>query len=564
MSIEKLLPKILQATRQPKDIFLLFLLVLLLLWQPSYLHQQLNLYELGLYLPGIDAVSQGQVPFRDFFHLRGPFELYVPALFMKIFGFRVDVLATCFYLGTVLTILVAVLIAYELIHQRVLLYSFVLIIVTRTFPRVVFTCWGGMRYAWGLLAVWCLIRFLKSNRPGWLLAAGCLAATAMLTSIEIGVIVLIAFMAAAVMGNNTRLRSRRNTAWVFLCGFLAVTLPYGIYLLSQNAVMPYLQAQWTVVTHMQKTFVQLDRTPDTVPKFLHAVFFPLDKSFYQMTPVYCYMSFFFLYFWRMFNKKVTALEQATLVVAVYGLILFLTGFRKIEFVEYEMSLQPEKIVLFFLLGQFIVWANTRFARFKWVGTVLLAAVIISSAIYFVGRFKTRYYKTSWVYQLIPGKDKGKQLLINGAFASPIDLPRIKNMAIPLWQAEDLEQLKSFVDEHVPAHEAVWMYPELGSLHFILDRPWVGRFPTVTLSWMDEGWFADYEKALEDNPPRYAIFTKEKLFYFDTSIFLVPANRVKHERMMQFLYHHYVIEGQTPSYLIYRRITMSQQLINDGK
>src|SRR5271170_1953937 len=118
--MQKLLLRFLQSSRQPKDILLLILLVLLLLWQPLYLHQELNLFEWGLYLPGIDAVSQGQVPFRDFFHLRGPFELYGPAFFMKIFGFRADVLAAYFYLGTVVTILVAVLIAYELISQRFL------------------------------------------------------------------------------------------------------------------------------------------------------------------------------------------------------------------------------------------------------------------------------------------------------------------------------------------------------------------------------------------------------------------------------------------------------------
>ncbi len=541
-----MLSRFLQATRKPKDLFLLFLLALLLLWQPSYLRQELNLFEWGLYLPGIDAVSQGQVPFRDFFHLRGPFELYVPALFMKIFGFRADVLAAYFYLGTVLTILVAVLIAYELIQQRFLLYSFVLILVTRTFPRVVFTSWGGMRYAWGLLAVWCLIRFLKDNRSGWLLAGGCLAAIGLLTSIEIGVIVWIAFMAVMALS-----REHRRASWVFLSGFLCVTVPYGIYLVSQNAVMPYVQAQWTVVSHMQKTFLQLDRVPDTIPKFLHALFFPPDKSFYQMTPMYSYMFFFFLYFWRMANKKVTALEQAALVVAVYGLISFLTGFRKIEFVEYEMSLQPDKIILFYLLGQLIVWAQQKLTRFKWVGAVLVVAVIISSVIYSVGRFKTRFYKTSWVCQLIEGQDAEKEALINGSVVTTIDLPRIRHMMIPVWQAQDLEQLKAFVDKHVPVHEAVWMYPELGSLHFILERPWVGRFPMVTLSWMDDGWFAEYETALERNPPRYAIFDKMELFSLNRSYFLVLANRIKHERMMQFLYHHYVIETQTPSYFVYR-------------
>jgi hypothetical protein len=544
MFIDKL-SKFLQARRKPKDILLLFLLALLLLWQPSYLHQELNLFELGLYLPGIDAISQGQVPFRDFFHLRGPFELYVPALFMKVFGFRVDVLATYFYLGTVLTMLVSVLIAYELVQQRALLYSFVLIIVTRTFPRVVFTCWGGMRYVWGLLAVWCLIRFLKGDRPSWLFAAGCLAAIGLLTSIEIGVLVLAAFMAVVVLSPESRRR-----AWVFLAGFLIISLPYGIYLLSQNAVMPYVQAQWVVVTHMQNTYLQLDSIPNTIPKFLHALFFPKDRSFYQLTPMYCFMSFFSLYLWRMFNKRITALDQAALVVAVYGLILFLTGFRKIQFVEYEMALQPDKIILFYLLGQFIVWIQERSARLKWVGAALLAAVIISSVIYSAGRFKTRFYKPSWVGQLIAGKDEAKSALIDGSPVVSVDLPRIGHMIIPVWQAEDVEQVKAFIDGHVPAHEVVWMYPEIAGLHFILDRPWVGRFSMPILSWMDEGWFADYEKTLESDPPRYAILIKEKLFYYSVPLFSVPANRVKHARMMQFLYKHYVLVGQTPNYLIY--------------
>jgi len=534
--------------RQPKDIFFLFLLALLLLWQPSYSHQELNLFEWGLYLPGIDAVSQGQVPYRDFFHLRGPFELYAPAFFMKMFGFRADVLAAYFYFGTVLTILVAVLIAYELIQQRVLLYSFVLIIVTRTFPRVVFTCWGGMRYAWGLLAVWCLIRYCKTNRPGWLMAAGCLAAIGLLTSIEIGVIALAALMVLMALD-----REHRRKSWIFLSGFLLMALPYGMYLLGQNAWGSFLQAQWVVVTNMQKTFLQLDRIPNTIPMFLHAIFFPLDKSFYQMTPMYSYMFFFSLYFWRMFNRKITAIDQASLVVAVYGLLLFLTGFRNLWASEYEMSLQPEKIVLFYLLGQFITWAGQRFARFKWMGLVLLAAVILSTAIYTTGRFKTRFYKFSWVCELLQGKDEAKREIINGSPVRPIDLPRLKHMTVPVWQATDLEELNRFVNEHVAAHETVWVYPELGCLHFLLDRPWVGRFPMVNLCWMDEGWFTDYEATLLQHPPRYAIVSKMKEFYFNPNFFKVRANRVKHERMMQFLNNHYVIETQTPSYLVYRRI-----------
>jgi len=548
MFIKKSLTDILLAKRSRKDILFLFLLALLLLWQPFYLRQELNLFEWGLYLPGIDAVSQGQVPFRDFFHLRGPFEIYLPALFMKVVGFRADVLATYFYLGTLLTILVAVLIAYELIDQRLLLYSLVLILATRTFPRVVFTCWGGMRYAWGLMAVWCLIRFLKSSRPGWLFASGCLAAIGLLTSIEIGVIAVASFLAVISLSRECRQR-----AWVFLSGFLIIALPYGIYLFCQNALGSYFEAQWVVVTHMQKTFLQLDRIPNTFPVFLHAVFFPLDKSFFQMTPIYTYMFFFSLYVRRLINNKISALDQAALAVAMYGFVSFLTIFRNLWASEYEMSLQPEKIVLFFLLGQIIGWAHGKFSNFRWAGVLLMAAVIVSTVIYGFGRMETRFYKTSWVNEWITGKDKVKNSLINGSPVTSIDLPRIKYMHIPVWQAQDLEQLKAFVDTHVSAHEALWTYSEIAPLNFILQRPWVGRFPDATMSWMDDGWFDEYEKTLERDPPRYAIISKQKQFYFNPNFFKVPGNRNKHERLMRFLYNHYVIKGQTPSYFIYQRV-----------
>jgi len=522
----------------------LMILAMAIMWDPDYLHQQLNLFEWGLYLPGIDAVSQGQVPYRDFLHLRGPFELYAPALFMKTFGFRADVLAGYFYFGTVLTVLASVLIAFELIGQRFLLYSFVLIVVTRTFPWVVFTFWGGMRYAWGLLALWTLVKFFKSDRRGWLAAAGCLAAISAWTSVEIGASVVIAFLVVATMSRQVRSKS-----WLFFAGFLSISVPYGIYLLSQHAFMPYLQDQWTVVTHNGKTFLEVYPVPDTIAKLVHAVFVPGDINFHQMTPMYCYAGFLGYYAWRLNRREATVLDHAVLAVAVYGLMIFASGFRSLWASVFEMSLQPEKIVLFYLLGQAIVRAQQQFSRIKWVGLLLLAGVFMSSMIFSIGHFDRKFYKFSWGYRLISGKHVKK----THEPESVIDLPRIRHMTIPQWQAEDIEQLKTFVDAHVPEHEKIWMYPELGSMYFLVNRPWVGRFPQATLSWEDEDWFADYEKALESDPPKFAVVDKVIPFYFDSIYFLVPANRAKHERMMLFLHDHYAVTGQTPTYFIYQRI-----------
>ena len=54
-TMKQALSRFFQAKRKPKDIFLLSLLVLFFLWRPSYLRQELPLFEWGLYLPGIDA-----------------------------------------------------------------------------------------------------------------------------------------------------------------------------------------------------------------------------------------------------------------------------------------------------------------------------------------------------------------------------------------------------------------------------------------------------------------------------------------------------------------------------
>ncbi len=532
---------------KPIDILLISLLSVILLWQPYYLYQQVNLFEWGLYLPGIDAVAQGQIPYRDFFHMRGPFELYVPAFFMSVFGFRADVLGTYFYLGSVLTILVILWIAYELIKQRALLYCFVLVLIARTFPRVVFTFWGGMRYAWGALAIWGLVKAFKTRRRRWFLASGVFMGISFLTSIEIGIGVFFAFLAL-----NVVVKEIRKSAGLFLAGFLVIILPYFIYLLTQNALGPYLQAQIVVVTKNPNTFLQIEPTPNTPTKFVHALFVPSDMNFRQMTPFYCYIAFVCFYFWRWINKKVTVLDQALVAVAAYGIILYTTGFRSLWASVFEMSLQPEKIILFYLLAQLVSEIKYKFNKFKWVATIVLVAIVLSSVVYSTGRFNKRFFTVAWLGKKIAGKDTAKLVPLSEQSTQLLDLPRIKHMVVPSWQAEDLKQLKSFIDKHTKPHERVWMYPELASLHFILNRPWVGRFPMGTSPWLDEGWFIEYEKDLQAAPPEYAIVNKVIPSYFEKNYFPIKASKVKYERMMNFLQSHYVVEESTPTYFIYRR------------
>jgi len=146
------------------DLFFLFLFTILSTFQPYFLYGEINLFEFGIYLPNINAVLDGLVPYRDFFHLRGPLELYVPAFFMNIFGENMAVLEVYFYVGTIITLIIGIFIAKELYQTRFVLYLMTLILITRTFPRVVYNNWGGMRFALGLLAILLIVFSFKRQK----------------------------------------------------------------------------------------------------------------------------------------------------------------------------------------------------------------------------------------------------------------------------------------------------------------------------------------------------------------------------------------------------------------
>lgn len=515
------------------DSFILSVATLVLTWQPYLFHQNINLFELGLYLPGIDAVLQGAVPFRDFFYLRGPFELYLPAFLMRIFGENLGVLTAYFYAGTALTLAVCVWLAVRVLPLRIFLYSLFPVLITRTFPRVVFSYWGGMRYAWGLLAVLALILYFKRENKRWLFYGGILTAISGFTSIEIGVCAGFAALACVIFSG----RNWSKTVLAYLSGFLTVALPYVVYLSFQGALGAYLDAQWVVVTRMMNVFLRTETTPDTIGKFIIALLNPAGKNFRQMTPFYAYLFLcgYAIYRWR--KSRLDPVDKAVLAISAYGVMLYLTGFRTIWQSVFEMALQPEKIVLFYLVSRFFIWLISVPKRKK-IGYLLVIAVISSSLGFSISRFSKRF-TVFW-------KDP-----FRGKATARLDLARVKGMVVPQWQAEDLVKLSDFINNNTREGETVWMYPELGSLHFILQRRWVGKFPIATAAWMEESWYRDYMAELKCLNPRYAIFERKSPRHFEEPCYAEAAKN-KFKEQWAYLLANYTLVLSTPSYDIYLR------------
>lgn len=552
-----------------RDTFILSCFVIFITWHPYFLYAKINIFELGLYLPGIDAILRGMVPFRDFFHLRGALELYVPALMMKISGVNAGVLELYFYVGTVISLIICVLIAKEIIKTRLILYLFVLVVTARTFPRVVFTYWGGMRYALGLLALFCAVKFFKREKPVWIFLSGLFSILGLLTSIEIGACAVTGVLASFVFCLIFRLQEKRiilKNLWVYLLGIAAVLLPYGIYLIWTHSLAPYLDSVYTVVTRMQKTFDPgiLAQHPESLKDVLYAMFMPQSKNFRHMSPAHFYIIFFGYLAFRARYRKLSQLDLCAACVGIYGVVMYTSAFRLIWASQFEMALQPQKILLFFILerawqflgdwqkGQVVLpklkWGWVR----KYAVNIFLVILIVSSVGYSLDRYNKRFFVFKYVSRVISNKNFDKILPFPKSHGRQLTIERMKGMTVPLEQADEFETLVAFFNRNTTANEAVLVFPELGAYNFIIQRPFVGRFPMVTFSWFHPNWHKEFMGHVNETKPRFIIMPRVLEQSWKDNHLGLEENREKYQEMLSLIESRYVLEKTTPLSYIYKR------------
>ncbi len=565
------------------DFLLLTVFTILITFQPFYLSGEINFYELGLYLPGIDGILKGLIPYRDFFHLRGPFELYLPALAMKFFGGHVAVLETCFYVGNMLIMLLWLLVGQKIYSTRLVYYLMALVLIARTFPRVTFDYWGGFRYAWGAAAVLFGVWFFKRTRPLWLLWAGIFSVLGLLTSVEIGACSIAAILGALAFSYFYKIQDRRKIVdglYLYLLGCLAVAVPFLAYMAAHHALLPFLDSVYMVVTKMQKIInVQfVDTIPDTPWEVFLVLINPAHKNFRHLTPAYLYIFLFVYVLLRIRKKQLNNMDACLVCVGLYGLVMYNTAFRLIWASQFEMALQPEKILLFFLLERAWVTldakkfyyllknkmnARKKIDHFKITAIrFLVFALVISTVAYAIQRFNKRFFVYKWTRNFVMGKERDSLRPLHDQASAELNLPRVKGMTVPLWQAKDVKMLAEFMDKHTQPTESVFMFPEMGSYHFVVNRPWVGKFPMATFTWFKEAWHAEFMEELKNAAPRYAVFVKDLGTTFPNVYFRIPENKQKYDDVFNFLQANYQIVAETPSLWIYEKqewaLTSGQQ------
>ena len=235
----------------------------------------------------------------------------------------------------------------------------------------------------------------------------------------------------------------------------------------------------------------------------------------------------------------------------YGLVLYAAAFRKIEGHHFEMALQVEKFVYFFMIESALLYMWARWSK-PWAYCAA-AAILISSMAYSIYRYDFRFPMFKLMEKKVFHKKvKGLSLLEDEPKAL-LNIDRARGHIVPRWQEEEITGVVEFLKAHTRPQEAVFCFPEVGNFNFWADRPFIGHFPIATFSWMYEPWYQELLNDFQKSKPRYVVMTHvgdrtfPEVWYFRN-----PRNKERFEEMTQLILSNYVPVKSFETVAIYER------------
>jgi len=257
------------------------------------------------------------------------------------------------------------------------------------------------------------------------------------------------------------------------------------------------------------------------------------------------------------------------------MMLYMAGFRRLDGHHFEMALQPQKVLYFFILEEVYLyfrsirihemhrlkgsivkgWEYVLSRKKVYAINFLIIAFIGSSLGYSFTRYSRRFVMAKLAINQISGKPNRDLSLLHDVEKRAVHIKRAKGMVVPKWQAEEMEGIVGFLEKNTNPDEVIFTYPELGNFNFWLDRPFVGRFPIATFAWMDQKWYKELIADFKKTEPRYAIMTNPGHRTFPEEwYFRNKANIEKHNEMTKLITDNYKIIQSYESVSLYERIS----------
>lgn len=528
------------------DFAILSLFTIIITFQPYFKHGEINFYETGIYLPVINALFHGQVLFRDVFVLRGPLEIFIPAFIMKIFTPHIVYLYLYFYIGTIITMLFYVFFAIFFLRKRIFLYAFVFSFIARTFPRVAFHIWGGIRFGFGILPIIFITLFLKYRKRVYLFISGLCCGIGFLFSPEIGAFgglsVLLTLCFYGLFYKNWMYVIKNLSMFLFGC-FLSLA-PFFVYLIKNHALVSYIEINFTFLRNMWDAFDPAYVSP--MPRSLLDALFALlpgSDNFKHMTPTYFYIAVCLYFIIKVFRGKWWDRDFYIVPLFFYSVFMYIGAFRNLEGHQFEMALQPEKLLVFIFIERLYFFMRGIHKpilgkiRGKTLAYIFMILVFTGFIGYSIQRFNHRFITFKLMVAKVKGKNTENLLPYSADASCQLQIKRAKGVILACNKKKEIETIVNFIKTNTSINTPLFTYPYLGTYNFLADRLCLSRFCTTQFTWASVKWHEEMMDRLRKLKPRY-ILIKKDLSELEP-FFKSRENKFFYDDVMNYLRKNYV-------------------------
>jgi len=430
------------------------------------------LSEEGEMLAWVDTVLRGGALSRDTFCLYGPLSVWaVAALFclcrpslglwrLWIFGLNAAALIAAYWLLRSIT------------RTRIAASAGALTVGILCIGSVPAMSWSLSRVGFGLAAITSLHHALDRRNRAWHVAAGALAAMALLYSPEVGASCAVAFMVVLLLYPSRRF----GLLWT-ITGTILVLVPTVLYLIATNSFWATINnvtlfSRVKLLGFAALIFPQLEFTAES----LRAYFVPAVIAVAAFSVAT-----------KLLRGQRDARTLTELALVLFGGVLFNAAVSRPDDIHLPFVAPPALILLTILLED--AWFALRVPERR--VPAVLASVLAFAA-------------------LIPWASTARDD-INSLFELPtgraLDLPRGGGALFPDEFAHDLEQLVRAIESRTAPDEPIWIFPNEALLYFLADRPQPTHFPLAIFA-ITRDQREELIGDLERTRPRWAVVYRD--------------------------------------------------------
>ncbi len=468
------------------------------------------LSEEGEMLAWVDTVLRGGALSRDTFCLYGPLSVWLVAALFALFQPSIG-LWRCWIFGLNALALIAIyFLLRAFTRTRLAAAAGTIGVGALCAGAVPAMSWSLARVGLGLAAIAALNRALDHGSRSWHIAAGALAAGALLYSPEAGTSCAIAIALVLLLS------SRRWFAisWTAL-GAAIVFIPAILYLVGTHSLAATFDnmARFSRVRLLGFGALVFPRFQLTIES-LRAYFAPAVlavSTFVTATKL--------LRGWR----DARVLTETALII--FGVVLFNAAVSRPDDIHLPFVLPPVLILLSGLLEE--AWFAWQSPNYRIVAPAALAIGLASLLLW-----------TATARENI-------RALLERPAGRVLALPRGGNALFPEEFANGLEQITRAIQSRTAPNEPFWIFPNEALLYFLADRPQPTRFPLAIFAVtreQREQLIAD----LERTRPRWAVVYRDAPLH----------DRIPHDQalpeVVAYLSSNYQLDQELGNFALLRR------------